>query len=453
MLQLQEFCHATNNIDNMITSVIFQNFKAFKEYSITLRDFNILTGLNNNGKSTILDAFRILQGAYRYSVRYNPKLLRLSNNKNVWGYEIPQTSIPISIVNIANNFNDEEPSIITFRLKGERFLYLYFEENSKIYLYFETPNATPKNSKKFKEEFSLEIAVVPTLGPLEVDEQLLDEEYVRRWSGSRRAPRMFRSYWYYNKNRFDEFKELVENSWPEMTIEVPKKADTFHRDITMFCYENRMPREVCWAGFGFQIWLQIITHLLAAKNANIIIIDEPEIYLHPDLQHKILDLLKSFNSTIILATHSVEIINNAEPSEVVLIDKHQKHAKRITDLKGLQNISSILGSNQNIQLTRLARGKKILFVEGQDIKILKRFSKISGFESLFELGNFTVIEINGFSNYERVTYTNWAFSKILGEEIKIAALFDRDYKDDEEILEFKNKMQQDIHYVHIFNGS
>ena len=94
----------------------------------------------------------------------------------------------------------------------------------------------------------------------------------------------------------------------------------------MFFEENRMTREICWAGFGFQIWLQLLTHIINSKDADLIVVDEPEIYLHPELQHKILDLLKNTNSRVVLATHSVEIINSVEPSEVLLIDKKNKSA-------------------------------------------------------------------------------------------------------------------------------
>jgi hypothetical protein len=173
---------------------------------------------------------------------------------------------------------------------------------------------------------------------------------------------MFRSYWFYNPEYFLEFKAQVEKTWKGMSISFPERRSTFSKDIVMFCEEERMPREICWAGFGFQIWLQLLTHIINSKEANLIIVDEPEVYLHPDLQHKILDLLKVKQAKVVLATHSVEIINSIEPSEVLLIDKRNKTSKRITDLEGLQAISNILGSGQNIQLTRLARGEKKYFL-------------------------------------------------------------------------------------------
>jgi len=45
----------------MISSIHFENFKVLENFSISLKKINILVGINNSGKSTILDALRILR--------------------------------------------------------------------------------------------------------------------------------------------------------------------------------------------------------------------------------------------------------------------------------------------------------------------------------------------------------------------------------------------------------
>jgi AAA domain, putative AbiEii toxin, Type IV TA system len=433
----------------MINSIRFLNFKALEDFTIHLKDFNVLTGPNNNGKSTILDGLRVLQTAYRYASRYNPKIIKSPYGGLQYGYEIPETSIPIILDNVQTNFNTTEPSVITFKLEQGKTLTLYFHNEHPTYLFFDTPNRTPLSATSFRKEFPLNISIVPTLGPFEVEEELLDTNYVKRWYGSRRSPRMFRSYWYYNPENFSEFQAQVEKTWKGMSISFPERRSTFSKDIVMFCQEERMPREICWAGFGFQIWLQLLTHIINSKEANLIVVDEPEVYLHPDLQHKILELLKNYNARVVLATHSVEIINSIEPSEVLLIDKKNKSSKRISDLEGLQAISNILGSGQNIQLTRLARGKKNLFVEGLDVKLLNRLARICKLDDLFTSGDITVIPIEGFTQHEKIIHTNWAFSKVLGESLKIAVLLDRDYRTDEETVIVKEKLSNEVALVNI----
>lgn len=432
----------------MITSIYFDNFKAHEKFSISLRDFNILIGQNNAGKSTILDAFRILEGAYRFASRYNPKNVVLASGQLKTGYEIPQTSIPIIVENLQTNYNDFAATI-RYRFSEGQNLLIEFSKDRQPILYLDTPRKTPNSSTTFRKEFNLNLAIIPTLGPLEIDEEILDDKYVKRWSGSRRAPRMFRNIWYHDTEGFQLFKDIVEKTWPKMSIKLPEKKDTFSKELIMYCEEDRILREVSWAGFGFQIWLQLLTHIVKFRNANIIVVDEPEIYLHPDLQHKILAILKDLPARIILATHSVEIINNAEPSDVLLIDREYQSAQRMSDLAGLQRAADIIGSGQNIQLARLARGKKVLFVEGKDLNYLSRLSKICGFDSLFTTGDLTVIPVHGFTQHDKIIHANWAFSTVLGEQLQLAAIFDRDYRCDEEIVDFKKKLGAELDLIHV----
>ncbi|HTB06781.1 MAG TPA: AAA family ATPase [Bacteroidia bacterium] len=101
----------------MITSIHYTNFKALKNFSLYLKDFNVLTGPNNNGKSTLLDGLRVLQAAYRYAVRYNPTFINNPHNAKVQlGYVIPKSSIPISVENVQTDYNTSEPAIIEFKL-------------------------------------------------------------------------------------------------------------------------------------------------------------------------------------------------------------------------------------------------------------------------------------------------------------------------------------------------
>ena len=50
----------------------------------------------------------------------------------------------------------------------------------------------------------------------------------------------------------------------------------------MFCPEDRIPREIFWAGFGFQVWCQMLTHVIQSSDKALFLIDEPDIYLHSD---------------------------------------------------------------------------------------------------------------------------------------------------------------------------
>lgn len=149
-----------------------------------------------------------------------------------------------------------------------------------------------------------------------------------------------------------------------MEIELPRRNGMLTGEIVMFCRENRIPREVYWSGFGFQIWCQLLTHISRCKESTILIVDEPEVYLHPDVQRQLLGILRDSGPDIIIATHSTEIMGEADPSEILIINKQKKVAERLKDIEGVQKALNEVGSIQNITLTQLARNGRILLSKG-----------------------------------------------------------------------------------------
>src|SRR4051812_17419930 len=96
-----------------ITSVRFSNYKAFKEYSASFRDFDVLVGPNNAGKSTILGAIRILSEGIRKARARNPEHVSGFNGK-IRGYPIDLRGLPVSTENVFHNYNDSDAALITF---------------------------------------------------------------------------------------------------------------------------------------------------------------------------------------------------------------------------------------------------------------------------------------------------------------------------------------------------
>jgi len=422
----------------MIRSARFKNFKGLQDYTIHLKDINVLVGPNNAGKSTVLDGFRALAGAIKFAKGRIPDAVIGANKKILHGYYIPESMIPVSLANIHTDYEDIDTEI-EFNLSNGNKLNLIFKIDRKCVLALNDKTSITRTTINFKNNYPISLSNIPTLGPFEEEENLLSDDYFDRWSDTRRSHRMFRNIWYRSAD-FIKFKQMVESTWPGMSILKPELVDYETRQILMFCKEGRFDREIYWAGYGFQIWLQLLTHLIKAESATTIIIDEPDIYLHPDLQRQLFCLLKGMDKQILLATHSVEIINEAEHDEVVYVDKKRKFAKRISDIEGLQEAIYSIGSSQNIHLARLSKGRKVLFFEGQDFKIIKRFASRLGLSGLASDVNITIISIGGFTQWRKIEDASWTFSKILETEIKLAALFDRDYRCDDEIEEFQNNL-------------
>ena len=159
----------------------------------------------------------------------------------------------------------------------------------------------------------------------------------------------------------------------------------------MFCPEERIPREIFWAGFGFQVWCQMLTHLIQSRDLSLFLIDEPDIYLHSEFQRQLLGLIKGLGPDIIIATHSTELIVEAETDDLVLINKQAKKANRIRQPSQLQGVFTTLGSNLNPVLTQLAKTRKVVFVEGQDFQIIGRFARKLGFDGVSSRRDFAIV--------------------------------------------------------------
>lgn len=121
--------------------------------------------------------------------------------------------------------------------------------------------------------------------------------------------------------------KLVAKTWSGMEVDPPELPDIIEQKLIMICKENRISRELFWAGFGFQVWCQLLTHISRANTSSILIVDEPEIYLHPDIQRQLLGILREICPDILIATHSTEIMSEADSGEILLIDKSKNLRK------------------------------------------------------------------------------------------------------------------------------
>src|SRR5215210_3098528 len=221
----------------------------------------------------------------------------------------------------------------------------------------------------------------------------------------------------------------------------------------MVCAEGGMPRELFWSGFGFQVWCQLLTHIVRSSDQTLLIVDQPEIYLHPEVQGQLLSILRSAGPDIVIATHSTEIMSEADPSEILLVDKTKKSAPRLRDVDEVQKALELIGSAQNITLTQLAKTRRVLFVEGPtDFILLRRFANHLGFRELGAGVGLTPVQSEGASTWERIGSVAWGIEKTLGSELSIGAIFDRDYRCEEEVRSIRAELEKRLAFTHFHAG-
>ncbi|PZO04112.1 MAG: hypothetical protein DCF30_01650 [Hyphomicrobiales bacterium] len=430
-----------------IRRIEFSNFKAFASYSLSLSDVNILVGPNNSGKSTIIGALRTLDAAVRLARTRPPSRLHIGETLAV-GYRIPEESVPISLENVQTDYNGSE-SRVTFHLTNGNSLALVFPEEGGCVLVPEMRSSLVTSAAIFKREFPLALVIVPVLGPVEHKEQRRERNTVVSGLSTHRASRHFRSYWHYYPEAFEAFAGLVARTWPGMSISSPEH-DHGSGELAMFCLEGRMTRELYWVGFGFQVWCQLLTHLSRATEGSLVVVDEPEVYLHPDVQRQLLGVIRDIGADVLLATHSSEIIAEADPAEIVMIDKRRRTGDRLKNVAGIQRALDAVGSAQNITLTALAKNRRVLFVEGlDDFRLLRRFARKL---SMHELGSgigLTPLESGGFGSWQRITVLASGIADALGAPLIIGAIYDRDYFCNEQIEEVLTSLAVDLKFAHV----
>ncbi len=297
-----------------IKKIEIRNFKKFDRYSVSCSNLNVLTGPNNAGKSTILDALRITADVLKYS-SYRRATPINCNGEVVFGFEMDSALFGIDIQSIQKDYSDNQAEIKVTIENGVSLL-IEISADDRVKAYLVGSASHPQTIAQFRKLFPLDLVVVPTLGPVEIDEFHVLDKTVRNTESTRSAHRHFRNIVdRLSEENFINFKESVESAWPGIKIEKPI-LEGFSRVITMSFLEKRIPREIGKSGFGFQVWMQMMLHLQRGGSRSVLVLDEPDIYLHPTLQKRLVrNVTKKFAQSFI-ATHSTEIINEASSSNI-----------------------------------------------------------------------------------------------------------------------------------------
>lgn len=433
----------SDNTRTQLKQIDFKNYKAFSRFTITLHGMNILVGPNSSGKSTAIGAIRVLASALRTARFKKPSWIE-GPSENRLGYEIPTDSLPISLENVHTDYSESD-TLVTFSFTNGNSLQLYFPKTGGCRLIPVVDGVMLRSVAEFKDAFPFSIAVVPVLGPIEHKEIHITRETVTQNLMTHRASRHFRNYWLYYPEGFDEFAEMVEKTWPSMTISKPFVQNKNPTEVFMFADEDRIRRELYWCGFGFQTWCHLLTHISRNRDADLLVVDEPEIYLHADVQRQLLSILRDHNPTVILATHSTEIMGEADPAELIMIDKARHHAQRLPNVDAVQDALKRVGSIHNITLVQLARTRRVIYVEdNDDFAILKHFARRLGLRNIASGTRATPISSGGFGSWKEIMGVAKRIEQATGSQFNIAAVYDRDYYPEEEIADMLKQLNKHL---------
>jgi energy-coupling factor transporter ATP-binding protein EcfA2 len=235
-------------------------------------------------------------------------------------------------------------------------------------------------------------------------------------------------------------KQIVNSSWQGVELQ-DYEFDPKENKLNCFFQEGRILREISWAGQGLQVWFQIVTHLVRLAATSVLILDEPEINLHPEKQNDMIKVLKEYyKGSIIIATHSVELMNNVHISHIINIQKNKKSPKiKSTDDKlYLESVRSQIGSNFNFIASQFEDVDIVIFTEDtEDYRIISELA--SAYEISKKSNN---IPLHGFSKYKESIIWKDAYKELLGKTVVHSLLLDRDYYPQENLDNITNDLAE-----------
>lgn len=174
-----------------------------------------------------------------------------------------------------------------------------------------------------------------------------------------------------NPNPLDKYKKIFEDLLPGKTL-----LDINPAQPREFQYKDEAGQVLNFRSLssGEQEVIKVLFDVARKEiRHSIIIVDEPELHLHPTLTFKLIEALKSIGehtNQFIFLTHSADLISTYySTGNVYFIDSSQtgsNQAHRLSDLNHSHHeLVQLIGENLGL----FAVGKKIVFVEGETSSI------------------------------------------------------------------------------------
>lgn len=421
----------------MLRQLRLVNFRSFRDFTVTFGDGAFLVGPNNAGKSTLLTALRVSDVLLRFASRRRSEFMAVDGDINRHAYPVILREFPAIRDSLRYEFGDAEARLELVWRNGAKLVAVWPEEgggeDADGFFYLVQPSGVAAKTPKQVREGFPPLGIVPILGPVEHAENVLADDYVKLNIAGRLSSRHFRNQLRLLKddNRLAAFFDWARPWMGDVTFDVLSQTHLGDGTVVgayFFESGSRIPKEIVWAGDGIQVWLQLLYHVFRVKDHEVIVLDEPEVYLHPDLQRRLVHLLESTDRQVVVATHSTEMVAESDGRLTVLIDRSKRRAVRAKTDADYEMLSAALGTAFNLRLGRALRSRVAVFVEGHDMSVLRRFAHTLGLSALESEVGITIIPLKGYSHWGQVEPFKWLLDELLPDAIKTVVILDRDYR-------------------------
>jgi AAA domain, putative AbiEii toxin, Type IV TA system/AAA ATPase domain len=437
----------------MLVSMKLINFRCFREHEFTFGPLNVCVGVNNAGKSTLAEALRIVALA---SSRIKTSLFReppdwLSIPRTNEGFSFSLQGQQINFETMFHRYGEPPATIrADFGAFGRLLIYVASAAKTHCIVYNGAGKMLKTREAATKAGFPL-MDALPQVGPVAVEETILNPSYVRGALSSRLAPIHFRNQLNLLYDQFPEFQRVVAEGWRGLSVvELIHHGGEQGKDLFLQIRDGDFVGEIGTMGHGLQMWLQTMWFLIRARHATTLILDEPDVYMHADLQRKLIRTVRELGAQIIVTTHSTEIMSEVAPEEILVIDKKLAESKRADSLPAVQAVLTRLGSAQNIHLFRLWSAKRFILVEGADLRLLQGFQNVLLPESAAPIMAIPNASFGGWGGWSHALGSSIAMASAAGSQIATYTFLDSDYHNQSQVEQIYSEFARHHCQVHVW---
>lgn len=224
--------------------------------------------------------------------------------------------------------------------------------------------------------------------------------------------------------QIDAFASGTETQYQRRRILMPSEAEL---DVDNFL--------VAVNGSGIKEALRVILDVEFEK-PDILLVEEPEIHLHPALETSMMRYLKKLSAycQVFLTTHSTNFLDTAEMKNVYLVSKATSTQVQHINLEEAEvQVPKELG----LRLSSLFMFDRLVFVEGEsDESILREWALTTKVNfSQFNVGFVPMEGVHNFAHYAQEKTLNLLSKR----QVKILFLIDRDEREDTEITRLQER--------------
>ncbi len=341
----------------MIKRIHIKGYKSIKDQKISLNSINIIIGGNGVGKSNFISVFSFIKSIYEQKLA--SYVIRKGGSNNILYFGKKQTQDILLDLGFGTSRSDSSYNRFILKLANTQdSLYLNSVmtafKSGKLWsgkLYEEDVRETSFKEIKSGQAYylnqwlkSIRIYHFHDTGdnsPIKSVSNIDDNESLKSDGGN------LASFLYFLKNKhpkhFYRIEKTIQSIAPffDKFILEPSKLN---EDIIKLKWKEVAYSDAYFDAYnlsdGTLRFMCLVTLLMQPTPPQTIIIDEPELGLHPIAINKLAALMRkaALNSQLIVSTQSVTFLNNFEAEDIIIADKKNNETvfKRL-DKENLEN--------------------------------------------------------------------------------------------------------------------